>query len=441
MRALEAWWQGRHIGHFLMDGSTVSFEYDDDAPEFSISLSLPRHDRHSKRGAENFLGNLLPDNARAREALARSYGASSTSPFSLLERAGGDVSGGVLLLPEGASPPSERRLTPASETEIANRIEMIRRDEAAWTHPDIPARFSLGGYQGKFAAARVGDDWYWSNSTVPSTHIFKPEPTERARGLERAEAATLALANEVGIEAAHAEVMRFGGQTTFATERFDRDASGEIASRVHAEDMAQVLGRDPSDKYKIGALAVTRALEPHDPDGSIRREFIRQLAFNTMVGNADAHAKNYSVLLDEGPLRMSPIYDSAPLGIYPQYSQELAMSVSGADYPAAADAPHWRKIAFRSGVDPEAVLNDVTLIAEGIAERADTAWVSLDDDHAEVARNAVLRNTKKLVESGGGKAISLSPSDSSTRRQRRRPRGVPSGGEFMGNEHDGAAGL
>lgn len=441
MRVLEAWWQNRHIGRFVMDGSTVSFKYDDDAPGFSISLSLPRDGRHSKRGAGHFLENLLPDNDRAREALARSYGASSASPFSLLERAGEDVSGGVTLLPEGVSPPQSPRLTPASEREIADRIEAIRRDESAWTHPDVPARFSLGGYQGKFAAARIGNDWYWSNSTVPSTHIFKPEPPERARGLERAEAATLALANEVGVTAARAEVMSFGDQTAFATERFDRDTTGEIATRVHAEDVAQVLGMSPDKKYEIGALAVTRALEPHDVDGSLRREFLRQLAFNTMVGNADAHAKNYSVLLDEGPLRMSPMYDSAPMGLYPEYDQSLAMSVSGATYPAAVDAPHWRKIATRAGLDPEMVLNDVTLISEGIAERADTAWTSLDEDHAKTAKDAVLRNTKKLVEAGSGSVISLTPSDASTRSQRRRPRGLPSGGEFVGNEHDGASGL
>lgn len=68
-------------------------------------------------------------------------------------------------------------------------------------------------------------------------------------------------------------------------------------------------------------------------------EFVRQLAFNVAIGNADAHAKNYSVLLAGSQVRLAPLYDSLPTYLYPKYDARLAMSIDGAQHPA--DAIGW----------------------------------------------------------------------------------------------------
>ena len=36
------------------------------------------------------------------------------------------------------------------------------------------SRFSLGGIQGKFALARIGEGWFEPNGRAASTHIVKP---------------------------------------------------------------------------------------------------------------------------------------------------------------------------------------------------------------------------------------------------------------------------
>ena len=111
-----------------------------------------------------------------------------------------------------------------------------------------PARFSLAGTQGKFALARIEDDWYWSNETVPSTHILKPANPKLA-GLEAAEAAALTLAADIGIAAPHATTLEAHDQTSFMVERLDRTSDGQSAKWLHAEDLAQSLGRSPTEKY------------------------------------------------------------------------------------------------------------------------------------------------------------------------------------------------
>ena len=115
---------------------------------------------------------------------------------------------------------------------------------------------SLAGAQGKFTLARVGDDWAWSEE--------------------------------------------FLGQNTYLTERFDRDTSTDIASRIDMEDVAQALSLPPERKYNVTAQQVIKLLGSEVSEQS-QHDFIRLLAFNIAIGNADAHAKNYSIMLD-GPI-------------------------------------------------------------------------------------------------------------------------------------------
>ncbi|MCL2849864.1 MAG: HipA domain-containing protein [Micrococcales bacterium] len=395
---LEAWLEGHHIGQFVFTGTTVEFRYDRDAPSTPVSLSLPRDGHAPRRAAARFLENLLPDHATARAHMASAYGARSTSTYDLLATAGGDVAGGLVLVPEGEpAPTGPALLSPALDRDVAGRIHAIKVDPDAWAPPDVPARFSLAGTQGKFALARLGDDWYWSNASVPSTHIVKPG-RPGLRGLEAAEAAALTLAARAGVRAPAAKVLHMEDQTAFVVERFDRaPGPGLLARRLHAEDFAQALGLAPGSKYHVSARQAAALLTSVDTDGSLVRAFLGQLAFNTVVGNVDAHAKNYSVLLRPDAVRPAPLYDVVPVALYPQFSQELAMRVAGARHPGAASADHWRKLARTIGVDEDAAVEVVWRTATNVAELNDTAWEDLDDDQAATLRQVVGRHTDAVL--------------------------------------------
>lgn len=363
---LEAWWDGQHVGQFTRDQvGMIAFTYDDDAPSTPISLSLPREGVHARRAAARFLDNLLPDEDRVRARWAQAHG-TSTQPFDLLQSVGQDVAGALVLLPEGAEPSTAAE--PAllvSEDELAARILAIRHDPDAWTDPTPGRRFSLGGTQGKFTATLVADQWFWPTATLPSTHIIKPERLDLP-GLVANEVATLHLANLVGVDAAPATAWQARGQNAFLIERFDRDLTKATPTRLHAEDLAQALARPSAQKYDVQPREVLNLLRGIDVE--LAYDWVRQLAFNVHVGNADAHAKNYTLMLQPDGVRLSPLYDSLVTRAWPSYDGRLAMHVAGVEWAQALTLDHWAKFARTNALDPSRVLEDVSAITSGIAE-------------------------------------------------------------------------
>lgn len=86
------------------------------------------------------------------------------------------------------------------------------------------------------------------------------------RGIEAAEVAAMDLAYHSGIRVPESEVMSFGDQTAYVVTRFDREEKqGQLAQRLHAEDLAQSLGQPPEDKYDVSAGKVISLLKPIDP--------------------------------------------------------------------------------------------------------------------------------------------------------------------------------
>lgn len=395
---IEAWLEGHHIGQFVFDGGEVVFLYDKDAPTTPISLSLPRDRPAIRHAARNFLENLLPEHAQTRARMANSYGAKSAGAFDLLNAAGGDLAGGLVLLPEGQSLPDRlAELSPALGRDIADRISAIKRDSSDTTPRNAAARFSLAGAQGKFALAWVDSDWYWSNETVPSTHIVKPG-NPKYRGIEAAEVAAIDLAYKAGILAPEAEAMSFGDQTAYVVTRFDRaEQHGQLPLRLHAEDLAQSLGLPPERKYDVSAGKVISLLKQIDSLGKLQRAFLSQLILNVLVGNADAHAKNYSLLLRPDDISFAPIYDVVPLCLYPEVEQELAMKIGGARYSQEVTPDHWRKFAQRIDFDIDELLARVREIAEYVGSENDRVWDALDADQQVQAREFVARNVERAV--------------------------------------------
>lgn len=428
---LEAWFDGRHAGQFTeADDGTVTFDYDADAPPTPISLSLPRDGSATKRAPANFLENLLPDHGSTRRRLAAAYGAPSSRTFDLLANAGGDIAGGLILTPEGqALPAGSAQLRPVLDRDIAERISDIKLDSDAWAPREFAARFSLAGTQGKFALARVDGSWFWPNSTVPSTHILKPGRPD-LRGIEAAESSALHLALNAGVDAARAAVFEIGDQTALIVERFDRELSaGLLARRRHAEDLAQAFGVASANKYDVTAKQIAGILTKADPTGRLLRGFLAQLVLNTVVGNSDAHAKNYSVLLDPDSITMAPMYDVVPLALYPNFDQTLAMQVGGQTLPQAITPNHWRKLARTIGVGEDEMTDLVRGVAERVAEHNHAAWDALDDDQAAVLRASIDRNTD-VARGVKDRTVIAAGAE-----QLRRPAGTSEGGQFAGKRN------
>ncbi len=371
---LECWLHGTHVGRFeRQTGRAARLVYDADATRV-VSLSLPIDAPAPDGAAEHYLRGLLPEDPVALRDMMRASGATSTDTFELLRQVGGDVAGAVQLTAPGSEPRSDPDHEPliASTSDIGARIAGIKaRPTASAFAGDWPLRFSLAGAQAKFALARIGGSWYRPDAQTPSTHIVKPGAA-RNKHIEAFEARAMDLVRRAGFAVPQARVAHFDDQSAYVVERFDRELmpSG-FSRRLHVEDLQQALGRDPEGKYLTSPADAIALLRHHDSE--LAYCFVEQLAINTAIGNADAHAKNYSIMLENEP-RLSPLYDLVPLGAYPQYSQRLTMPIGSRRHTGNITLKDWTALAVDCDLEPDHVVSIVSDVNQRLSSQLEPTF-------------------------------------------------------------------
>ena len=180
--------------------------------------------------------------------------------------------------------------------------------------PERGFRPSLAGFQRKALLGRTADGtWQLPYGDAPSTWILKPGGLHP---MAANEATCLTLAAACGLAVAEAELLDVTGLPVLAVRRYDRQDSptGHIPVRVHQEDGCQATATPPGLKYEEQGGPALRDLasllrnfgDPRDVTSLLRRTTV-----SMAVGNADAHAKNSSVLHepDSPTIRLAPLYD------------------------------------------------------------------------------------------------------------------------------------
>ena len=371
---LECWLHGTHVGRFeRQTGRAARLVYDADATRV-VSLSLPIDAPAPDGAAEHYLRGLLPEDPVALRDMMRASGATSTDTFELLRQVGGDVAGAVQLTAPGSEPRSDPDHEPliATTADIGAWIAGIKaRPTASAFAGDWPLRFSLAGVQAKFALARIGGSWYRPDAQTPSTHIVKPGAA-RNKHIEAFEARAMDLVRRAGFAVPRARVAHFDDQSAYVVERFDRELmpSG-FSRRLHVEDLQQALGRDPEGKYLTSPADAIALLRRHDSE--LAYCFVEQLAINTAIGNADAHAKNYSIMLENEP-RLSPLYDLVPLGAYPQYSQRLTMPIGSRRHTGNITLKDWTALAVDCDLEPDHVVSFVSDVNQRLSSQLEPTF-------------------------------------------------------------------
>lgn len=393
MRELHAWENGHHVGVFSEDDEErISFAYDANEG-LPISLSLPRTGGWRDQAPRNFLDNLLPDNPNVRQAMREHLNASSSGVFDLLDRV--DATGGLVfsLSPEPPIPSPTLRLI--SDSQIANEIDRIERTRNYWWDEDSHCRFSLGGAQGKFTLSRVDGKWYWPDMMLPSTHIVKPKPHDLPEAT-KVELATMRLSELCGIDTPARGEITAQRKTAYIVERFDRRLEEGRIVRLRQEDFLQALGLPTRDKYDPSADDCLDLLQRIDASGSLSYRWLERLAFNTSSANSDAHAKNYSLILDPASgIRLSPQYDAVATRYWPEFNWELAMPLNKDHAFAEHTTPQdWEDLATRHGLDGPRVadmarrmagkvLAGISESCEGLdarmANRLNTCWTKANE--------------------------------------------------------------
>lgn len=346
---------------------SVTFAYDEDYAEARetapLSLSMPKSRLvHGDEVAGAWIANLLPESEKKLERIAAAVGTRSIQPFDLLARIGHDVAGAVQVFPEGATPQDDSDLIERTESDIAEELRGLRADPDYLPHQY--GKWSLAGQQGKIALALSGERWYSPTGTAASTHILKIGPSGMDGG-DLAEFVTLRAAHFCGVHAPSARLHLFDDQLAVVVERYDRRIDGSSGTpaepmshvrRIHQEDMCQVLGIRPGLKYQSdggpSAKEIADALwllPARSREGSVQR-FAQLMIFNALTYSPDAHAKNYSVLLQGSEATLAPAYDLLSNAVRlnlkgVRHETKLAMKTGSSGYEADRVTPE-RLAAF-----------------------------------------------------------------------------------------------
>jgi serine/threonine-protein kinase HipA len=331
-----------------------------------VSQSLPTStQRHDTTRTANFMWNLLPDNGATLNRWAIDNKISANNPFALLAYVGEDCPGAIQLVAPDNKIAGREGVTWLTDGDMHARVRALRADPGATRAVHDTGRVSLAGAQTKTALYRTGDKWGVPNGRTPTTHILKPEPMGFP-GLAMNEHFCLQLMRTIGLPTPDSEVVDYGEIPVFVVKRYDRHVANGSVRRIHQEDMCQAHGIPPSKKYQQdggpGVPEIMNMLQKSQNPEEDRSRFMRALAFNFVIANSDAHAKNFSIVYAPGGIfRLAPFYDVASLMAFASgpKSLELAMTIGGNKMMNEILPKHWIKTAQRAGFEADVALAHV----------------------------------------------------------------------------------
>jgi serine/threonine-protein kinase HipA len=381
-RTLDVYLRHDFVGHLVQDdGGQMAFEYVESwlnkpgATPLSQSLPL-RAKRFRSKECRGFFGGILPEEAK-REIIARNLGISPRNDYAMLEQIGGECAGAVTFIPAGQPLPernySYRQLSPEQLATILR--ELPRRPLLAG---EDGVRLSLAGAQDKIAVRIESGEICLPLGGAPSTHILKPA-VERFDGVVFNEAICMKLAAAAGLPAAVVEIRNVDGMDYLLVERYDRlhhqtDGEKTVVERLHQEDFCQAQGLASEMKYqKEGGPSVKQCLGllrevSSTPVVDLAR-FLDAVIFNYLVGNNDAHGKNFSLLYhgvgaENLEIRLAPLYDIVSTVAYPELSRDMAMKIGG-EYSSERVTPKdFEQLAGEAGLGKPLVRRRVQELAD-----------------------------------------------------------------------------
>ncbi len=322
----------------------------------------------------DFFENVLPEGP-ALERMAALAGVRPVDTYGILAAFGRDCAGAIMLLPDGDRPGGNdgsgySPMTPEDLQRVISALDVIPLAAA----PERGFRPSLAGFQRKALLGRAEDGtWQLPSGDAPSTWILKPDGPH---AIAANEATCLRLAAACGLPVPEAELLDVAGLPVLAVKRYDRqDApAGDVPVRVHQEDGCQATAMPPGRKYEEQggpslrdfAGVIRNFGDPRDVTSLLRRT-----TFNMAVGNADAHAKNFSLLheSDVSAVGLAPLYD-----VLSTIALELTDS---AGQPLRADTHLGQRVGGQADIRKATASSLIDeAVTWGIRRRAATAVVT-----------------------------------------------------------------
>lgn len=378
---IELGFRGMTVGTLLRRTENVTdieFRY---APEwlrwkdaFPISVTMPlRAEPYGAEVAYPWFLNLLPE-GDALNAISAHLRRDKHDVLSVLRDLGADLPGAFSVAVEPTGEERKPRYELLSEAQLAELLRSLPTNPLLIGEEGV--RMSLAGVQEKLGVV-VGRDGRigLAKDGAASTHILKPANKNLHASVVN-EAFCLKLAAAIGLSAAKVSIGRAEDIEYLLVERYDRRKVKDVGIvRLHQEDMCQATGTQPWFKYESNPgtgvsgpsiKACMDAMELTSAPGRNKVRFFEAMVFNVLAGNVDAHAKNYSLVLEGRSQHLAPLYDVMNGDIYPHVTKNLAMRIAGKQRGDHIHGRHWDRLAEENGLSARLLRSRVEHLSNAV---------------------------------------------------------------------------
>lgn len=382
MIRLRVWANVRPMGWFGHAAGDYFFEYDPQwleqpggfvlAPQFPLQL-----ERFVGLAVRTFFENLLPE-GEALDDIVSAIHLRGASSFEVLGRLGAELPGVLSLLPENGKPNSQQEYSSLSFAALHARL--ANRGNVPLLVSNAHATMSLAGAQDKIGLRFDKKTRKLSDSVghSPTTHILKPD-TRQARYQPSAinEYACMKLARALKLSVPDVWLLRVP-DASYVVQRYDRESVAGNIVGLHQIDGCQLLGHGPGWKYqRLGGLVsipkLVEALRNLRVRGSDLLQLQRWVMFNFLIGNADAHAKNVSILIHANGFQLAPFYDLLCVRAYGDSG--LALYIGDEDNFDAVGAHSWEALSKDCGFNAGELLVEFRRMAVALLP----AWAKVHE--------------------------------------------------------------
>ncbi len=366
MHSLKVSIQNKLICYITLDeNDNYHFEYCKEWIEsgFVISPHLAFNKTYSSATVKRFLENLIPE-GEGLDDIATFARIAKSNTFAIVNTIGYDTAG-ALMFGENHKK-DEAIFREILSSELSERIEQLEsRSIAIW---DKKVRLSLAGVQAKLPVIIRDNTIGLGDGRLSSTHIMKFQ-TKKYLHIVVNEFVCMTLAKKIGLKVARVEFKRFGNYPTLLIERFDRVYRDDFVERLHIIDGCQMLNLPPTYKYEQNFGNLRDVVDIRE-GASFKKlfestkfctvpavaqlELLNWAMFNLIIGNSDAHGKNFSFFVDKRGIRPTPFYDMLCVMMY-DFDHNLAMAYGDEFNPNEVLAYQLREFADDVGVNHKLV--------------------------------------------------------------------------------------
>jgi len=396
------------VGSIWVDKTdeTYKLEYSEEWIKngFAVSPHIKLNGNSNSGTIRRFLENLIPE-GKGLEDIVEFTHISKNNTFAIIKAIGYDTSGALMF----GKPTNQQKaiFRAISDDELANRIDNIEKNSIViW---DKKERLSLAGVQEKLPVIIKNGLIGLGDGSLSSTHIMKFQ-TKKHTNIVVNELFCMKLAKKINLNVAEVELRRFKEHPVLMVKRFDRIFNDNKVERLHVIDGCQMLDLASSHKYernfgsgrdvkhiREGAsfAKLFKSADMCEVPARTKLEILNWSIYNLIIGNCDAHGKNFSFFVDKHGIRPTPFYDLLCIMVHENVDHDLAFAYGDEFDPDEIKAYQLREFAASIDIHFKLVSKTIDSISKTIIDVLDQSVI--DSSQLKKSEKVFVEKLKELV--------------------------------------------